>query len=231
MPWEWLERLFIDTVNWLYETVRKRLPSRVQNKIEDSTVAVGFTNCSLFSSLWKVPKCINMIYVKSWIRERVSLTLSEGRRSNSAAVWTYCIFVSPWSLTESGLCAATNNVSRQKPLTRIYICDGVMGLLVVLCLWLIDCRGHLSLKSLYRPCLEWRVDDLKLSFYCAVELIDLSPFLPPSFHVVSFVFLSCLLARCFKCTQSHEVCESLGLVKVPRVIREGWEGDSNFNSI
>lgn len=101
-------------------------------------------------------------------------------------------FVSPWSLTESGLCAATNNVSRQKPLTRIYICDGVMGLLVVLCLWLIDCRGHLSLKSLHRPCVVWRVDDLKLSFYCTVELIDLS--LPPSIFFLLFSYFASSLS-------------------------------------
>lgn len=114
-----------------------------------------------------------------------------GEEEQPTILLNLSLFVSPWSLTESGLCAATNNVSRQKPLTRIYICDGVMGLLVVLCLWLIDCRGHLSLKSLYRPCVVWRVDDLKLSFYCAVELIDLSP----SLYLFSFVLLSCLLSR------------------------------------
>lgn len=78
----------------------------------------------------------------------------------------------------------------KRPLTRIYICDGVMGLMVVLCLWLIDCRGHLSLKSLYRPCVARSVGDLKLSFYCAFELIDLSRFL----HLFSFVLLSCLFS-------------------------------------
>lgn len=157
------------------------------------------------------------------MRKWTSLTLSEGLRSSPPP---FCFVVSPWSLTESGLCAATNNVSRQKPLTRIYICDGVMGLLVVLCLWLIDCRGHLSLKSLYRPCVVWRVDDLKLSFYCAVGLIDLSPSLYPF-----LLFSSPVFSLAFKCTLSHEVCESLGHTTLLRVIRERWERGPNCNWI
>lgn len=61
-----------------------------------------------------------MIHAKAGLEDG-----QEEEEEEPTTILNLLFFVSPWSLTKSGLCAATNNVSRQKPLTRIYICDGL----------------------------------------------------------------------------------------------------------